>query len=81
MADKKDNNPKRDIDRELEELVVPASKGKLKNSEVVKSKLTELQVSLDALRLGLKYLIFDLEATRRENDDLRKKLEDRNKPK
>jgi hypothetical protein len=33
-----------------------------------------LQESLDQLRLSVKYLVFDLEATRRENDYLRKLL-------
>ena len=35
----------------------------------------DLQESLDYLRLSIKYLVFDLEATRRENDYLRKMLE------
>ncbi len=34
-----------------------------------------LQQSLDHLRLSVKYLVFDLEATRRENEYLRKLLE------
>lgn len=34
-----------------------------------------LQESLDYLRLSIKYLVFDLEATRRENSYLRKMLE------
>lgn len=37
----------------------------------------ELQESLDYLRLSIKYLVFDLEATRRENAYLRKMLDDR----
>ncbi|MBX3358072.1 MAG: hypothetical protein KF745_06565 [Phycisphaeraceae bacterium] len=37
--------------------------------------VTELQESLDYLRLSVKYLVFDLEATRRENQYLRKLLE------
>ena len=37
----------------------------------------ELQESLDYLRLSVKYLVFDLEATRRENAYLRKLLERR----
>ena len=37
----------------------------------------ELQDSLDYLRLSIKYLVFDLEATRRENQYLRKLLEGR----
>ncbi len=35
----------------------------------------DLQESLDYLRLSIKYLVFDLEATRRENGYLRKMLE------
>lgn len=35
----------------------------------------ELQEALDYLRLSVKYLVFDLEATRRENDYLRKLLQ------
>jgi len=34
-----------------------------------------LQESLDYLRLSIKYLVFDLEATRRENAYLRKMVE------
>ncbi len=34
-----------------------------------------LQESLDYLRLSIKYLVFDLEATRRENGVLRRMLE------
>ena len=34
-----------------------------------------LQESLDHLRLSVKYLVFDLEATRRENEYLRKLVE------
>jgi predicted nucleic acid-binding Zn-ribbon protein len=37
--------------------------------------VSELQESLDYLRLSVKYLVFDLEATRRENQYLRKLLE------
>ena len=38
-----------------------------------------LQESLDYLRICIKYQLFDLEATRRENLYLRKMLEDKNK--
>jgi hypothetical protein len=38
-----------------------------------------LQESLDYLRVCIKYQLFDLEATRRENAYLRKLLEDRDK--
>ncbi|MEX0877059.1 MAG: hypothetical protein WD114_06330 [Phycisphaerales bacterium] len=41
----------------------------------MKKTITELQDSLDHLRLSVKYLVFDLEATRRENKYLRNMLE------
>jgi hypothetical protein len=37
--------------------------------------VNSLQESIDFLRLGIKYMLFDLEATRRENGYLRKMLE------
>ncbi|MCH2144939.1 MAG: hypothetical protein MK082_07305 [Phycisphaerales bacterium] len=39
----------------------------------------ELQESLDYLRLSVKYLVFDLEATRRENAYLRRLVEQANR--
>jgi hypothetical protein len=39
--------------------------------------LTLVQDALAQLRLDMKYLMFDLEATRRERDDYRQKLEER----
>jgi regulator of replication initiation timing len=44
----------------------------------MKKTVNELQESLDYLRLSIKYLVFDLEATRRENQYLRKLLEQKN---
>ncbi|MBM4107576.1 MAG: transcriptional regulator [Phycisphaerae bacterium] len=41
----------------------------------VKKTVAELQEALDYLRLSVKYLVFDLEATRRENEYLRKLVE------
>ena len=38
--------------------------------------LTLVQDALSQLRLDMKYLMFDLEATRRERDEYRSKLED-----
>lgn len=43
----------------------------------MKKTITDLQDSLDYLRLSIKYLVFDLEATRRENQYLRKLLDAR----
>ena len=42
----------------------------------LKKSVSSLQDSLDYLRLSIKYLLFDLEATRRENSYLRQLLED-----
>jgi hypothetical protein len=38
-----------------------------------------LQESLDYLRVSIKYVLFDLESTRRENTYLRKILEEKNR--
>jgi len=43
------------------------------------TKEASLTTSLDHLRLQVKYLLFDLEATRRENRYLRQMLESRHK--
>jgi len=42
----------------------------------LKKSVNNLQESLDYLRVSIKYMLFDLEATRRENAYLRKLLED-----
>ena len=39
--------------------------------------VSRLQESLDYLRISVKYLVFDLEATKRENAHLRKLLSDK----
>ena len=44
--------------------------------ERLRQTVSTLQESLDYLRLSIKYLVFDLEATRRENNYLRKMLEE-----
>ena len=43
--------------------------------ERLRQTVKDLQESLDYLRLSVKYLVFDLEATRRENLYLRKMLD------
>lgn len=43
--------------------------------ERMKKTIADLQESLDYLRLSVKYLVFDLEATRRENKYLRSLIE------
>lgn len=42
----------------------------------LRKTVSDLQESLDYLRLSIKYLVFDLEATRRENAYLRRMLEE-----
>jgi hypothetical protein len=42
----------------------------------LRKSVDSLQESLDFLRVSIKYMLFDLEATRRENAYLRKLLED-----
>jgi len=42
----------------------------------LKETVNSLQESIDFVRLSIKYMLFDLEATRRENAQLRKMLED-----
>ena len=42
----------------------------------LKQTVSSLQESIDFVRLSIKYMLFDLEATRRENEQLRKLLED-----
>lgn len=48
--------------------------------EKMKKTITDLQESLDYLRLSIKYLVFDLEATRRENQYLRRLIESQRGP-
>jgi len=49
------------------------------NNEKLKKSVDSLQESLDYLRVCIKYQLFDLEATRRENKYLRDMLEGGNK--
>ena len=47
------------------------------NRKKLEKSINSLQESLDYLRICIKYQLFDLEATRRENQYLRKLLEER----
>ncbi|MBB6430326.1 hypothetical protein [Algisphaera agarilytica] len=60
---------------EREKLEALAQQTKERHGKLKKT-VGELQESLDYLRLSIKYLVFDLEATRRENGYLRKMLEE-----
>lgn len=48
------------------------------NRQKLEKSINSLQESLDYLRVCIKYQLFDLEATRRENKYLRKLLEENN---
>jgi hypothetical protein len=48
------------------------------NQKKLEKSVNNLQESLDYLRICIKYQLFDLEATRRENEYLRKILGDNN---
>ena len=56
-------------------LTLLAEETKQRHQELKKT-VSGLQESIDFLRLSIKYLLFDLEATRRENGYLRKMLEE-----
>lgn len=58
-----------------QKLQLLAEETKQRHKEL-KQTVSSLQESLDFLRLSIKYLLFDLEATRRENTYLRKMIED-----
>ncbi len=49
------------------------------NRKKLEKSINSLQESLDYLRVCIKYQVFDLEATRRENEYLRKLLEENNR--
>ena len=66
-----DSLPKEERDR-LSNL---AEQTKKRHAELKKT-VSSLHESIDFLRLSIKYLMFDLEATRRENSYLRKMLEE-----
>lgn len=56
-----------------------AADGAEARRERVQHSMSELQEALDYLRLSVKYLVFDLEATRRENAYLRRMIEQSNR--
>ena len=60
---------------EREKLTKLASETQARHDKLKKT-VSGLQESMDYLRLSIKYLVFDLEATRRENGYLRKMLEE-----
>ena len=62
-----------DNDRERLEQLAEQTK---ERHQQLKETVGQLQGSIDFLRLSIKYMLFDLEATRRENAQLRKMLEE-----
>ena len=56
-----------------------AADGAEARRERVQNSMSELQEALDYLRLSVKYLVFDLEATRRENAYLCRMIEQSNR--
>jgi len=62
-------------DGEREKLQLLAEQTRQRHKQL-KETVNSLQESIDFLRLSIKYMLFDLEATRRENAYLRKMLEE-----
>jgi len=56
----------------------PAMERAMENIDRRRRILSFIQEALSQLRLDMKYLMFDLEATRRERDEYRQKLEGTN---
>ena len=61
---------------EFKQYFHPALERALENIDRRRRILSFIQEALSQLRLDMKYLMFDLEATRRERDEYRKKLEE-----
>lgn len=59
---------------ERQRLRAMAEETKARHDDIKKS-VSAMQENIDFLRLWIKYMLFDLEATRRENAYLRKMLE------
>lgn len=62
-------------EKDRQKLALLAEETKQRHQELKKT-VHSLHESIDFLRLSIKYLLFDLEATRRENNYLRKMLEE-----
>ena len=59
---------------EQQKLCLLAEETKKRHKEI-SDTVSQLQESIDFLRLSIKYIIFDLEATKRENQYLRQMLD------
>ena len=63
---------KEELHEKIQQLIKEVSN--IKSSEL-KHKMEQLKESLSDLRIALKYLLLDLEATRRERDEFKKMLD------
>jgi hypothetical protein len=64
------------LPRESQESIGPALGRVVESTRRRRHILTMVQDALSQLRLDMKYLVFDLEATRRERDDYRRQLDE-----
>lgn len=60
---------------DIREQLAPALSRVIESTQRRRRILAMVQDALGQLRLDMKYLMFDLEATRRERDDYRQRLE------
>jgi hypothetical protein len=66
----------RSLPEEYSREVIPALERVVESTKRRRRILTLVQDALSQLRLDMKYLMFDLEATRRERDDYHAKLQE-----
>ncbi len=65
-----------ELPAEIRERIEPALSRVVDSSKRRRRILQLVQDALSQLRLDMKYLMFDLEATRRERDDYRRQIEE-----
>ncbi len=65
-----------ELPEEVRETVTPYMEKVIDSTKRRRRILSLVQDALSQLRLDMKYLMFDLEATRRERDDYRRQLEE-----
>jgi len=63
------------LPRDSREAIAPVLGRVVESTQRRRRILTLVQEALSQLRLDMKYLVFDLEATRRERDDYRRQLD------
>jgi hypothetical protein len=66
----------RDLPADLRRTIDPALDRVVESTRRRRRILNLVQDALSQLRLDMKYLMFDLEATRREREEYRRKVED-----